>query len=54
MLPKPAPWQNAFVEQVHEYWLSPVIFTQDCDPQCTPQEPQLSLLLRATQLLLQQ
>jgi hypothetical protein len=54
MLPNPAPWQNAFDAHVHEYWLSPVIFTQDCVPQLTPHDPQWLLLSRATHVLLQQ
>ena len=54
MPPKPAPWQNALDTHVQEYWLRPVILTQDCVPQLTPHEPQWLLLLRATQLLLQQ
>lgn len=54
MLPNPAPWQKAFDEHVQEYWLRPVICTQDCVPQLTPQDPQLVLLFRPTHALLQQ
>ena len=54
MLPKPALWQNAFEAHVQVYSLSPLIFTQDWEPQLTPHDPQLLWLLRATHWLLQQ